>query len=458
MMRHARELAFVALVAIALGAGCAPPQDQQDPKLRQRIPAEEVRSTRLTANTLARVYGAQAFVFVHRQRDGSVLVADDTQYPSEAPLDDTRLVLFAEGSGDTLEAFRHSARLIAESQFALLPGEHPTLLILPVHWSESTDLVREHTNRQAQMNGAAMLQDMVNVQAHRHGDWDEASVSIVAFSAGTRVTQMAFGGRVEDGKTQAVVGEYPPYMDRVRNVVFMGSSLSRLDPLPLEGIRGRFINFVNPRDTHFGDRAVSVAPAGGGPRLERIINPLAFVERAPGFGASTEGFTRLPTLTTPEQFAAVDEYQRTRRAFRRVNVPVPDGLLAYSLVGLKIEKDNLDDFLNLAHNHFIMVGRGPGGAFGPGGPFDQYRGVAYEFVRDFVTPALTRGRIVKVQLESDAKPIDTLELLTAPLTVPVRVVQPILEGAQKKTADEPQTPETPATPEKEGDSQVEIVE
>jgi len=433
-----RRLGFWAALCCALVAGCG--GDKVPEVLEHRVLPHDVGGAQLTPARLGDVYGTTAFVYAVRDDEGGeVCVVDDTGAPADAALDDCRLVVYVEGSGDSFKGFRYTARLIAESPHVFPPGAPRAVLLLPLHWSTSSDVVREHVNFRAQQRGAVALQDMVHAHAARHGGTPGAMVSLLGFSAGSRVVQMAFGARLTGKAAEAVEGDCPPYMSTVGNVAFVGSSLSRRDPVPFTHVRGRFINFVNPRDTHFGDRAPNVAPAGSGPRLGKLVNPVTAVQRSPGFGASANGFDRLPTLTAPEQFDAVDAWPAGREAFRRVNVPVPATLLPYNVVGTPVENDDLDDFLNQAHNHFILVGRGPAGATS-GAEFAQYRDVAAEFVREFVAPALVSGCVPADELTAQAKPVTALDVLTAPLKVPGKVIEPLLKPDGTRDAPEKSPP------------------
>ena len=438
-----KRLCLVSLVVLAaVTAGCGP--DKAPEVLEHRVLPRDVGGAQLTPSRLADIYGTTVFVYAVRDAaGGEVAVVDDTGAPAGAALDDRRLVIYAEGSGDSFKEFRYTARLIAESPHAFSPGSSGAVLLLPVHWSASGDVVREHVNIEAQRRGAVALQDMVHAHAARHGGAPGAFVSLLGFSAGSRVVQMAFGAQLTGKAAEAVEGDCPPYMNTVRDIVFVGSSLSRHDPVPLAGIRGRFINFVNRRDTHFGDRAPNVTPAGSGPRLGKLVNPVTAVQRSPGFGASANGFDRLPTLTSPEQFTVVDASPAGREAFRRVNVPVPAKLLPYNIVGTPVENDDLDDFLNQAHNHFILVGRGPAGATS-GAEFAQYRDVAAEFVRKFVAPALVLGRVAAAELTAQAKPVTAFDVLTSPLKVPGKMIEPLLKPDSTKKAPRKSQPDEEA--------------
>lgn len=408
-----------------------------EPIVHRPLPARLLQAN-LVAGNLEALYGTSGFVYAARRETGEVTVVDDTEAAAGMPLSDRRLVILVEGSGDTLKGFRHTARLMATSRHLWPSGSAGAVLLLPVHWSESDNVVAEHVNLTAQRRGAVALQDMVRAHQLRHGDTPGSSVSLLGFSAGTRVVQMAFGGKLDPATGTVTEGERPAAMDRVANIVFAGSSISRRDPTPFEHIRGRFINFVNRRDTHFGDRAPNVAPAGSKARVIKIVDPSTIVFRSPGFAASANGFDALPWLTAEDQFVAADSSPAARQAFRRVNVRVPDGLKAYNLVGALVKNDDLDDFVNNAHNHYIMVGRGPKGATG-GAQFAQYRDVALEFVREFVTPAVVSGRLTTMTLRAKTRPVTPLERLTAPIKRPDTPLE-------STTPPEPVGPE--ATPEK----------
>jgi len=303
-------------------------------------------------------------------------------------------------------------RLLAESHHGF-PGRPDRLVIILLKWGKSTDVVAEHMNRTAQMEGAATLNHMLEVHRRRHGD--DGRVSVIGFSAGTRVTQWAFAGTVPEGEPT-----YPDALAHTENVVFLGSSISCADCTPFEMVRGRFLSFINPRDTHYGDRAPFVAPAGETPRFGKFLT-LEPVLRHPMFGASVMGFRHLPTLTNRAQFDAIEQpadpadRRRLQRAFRMVNVPVPDGLVPFNLFGDPVPNDDADDYLNLAPNHYILVGRGPAGRIDDPA-FDQYRAVAEEFVREHVASAAVRGRLRRFDLE--ARP-ESAKLLDVPLLPPL---------------------------------------
>lgn len=399
----------------ALGCGSKPSQvEGLESMVRRQLP-EDVRTAALTALTLPSIYGTEAFVFARRDvLSGHIDILDDTSAAGDAELSDVRLVIYVEGSGDTLEGFRYTARLIAESPESWPAGAASTLLLLTVHWSTTDDVVTEHVSLDDQRRGAVELQDMVKVHHVRHQGSRRAMVSLLGFSAGTRVVQLAFGARIDPQQGTAEAGECPSYMEWVDHVAFVGSSLARSDLVPLERIHGRMVNFVNPRDTHFGDRAANVATPGAKPRVGEMVNPMRIVYRSPGFGASASGFDALPTLTDPEQFVAADGTPAGRSAFRRVNVRVPEGLVPYNLLGARVVNDDLDDFVNLARNHYILVGRGGGGTTS-GAEFGQYRELAATFVRRFVAPILATGRLTTTEFTAEARPVTPLDRLTAPL-------------------------------------------
>jgi hypothetical protein len=417
MLTQRVSILTLALAMLVCGGCNGGAQDKgREPIAHRQLPANLIFAN-LSAGNVEAMYGTLGFVYATRRATGEVTVIDDTEAAATTLLGDRRLVILVEGSGDTLDGFRHTARLIATSRALWPSGSADSVLLLPVHWSESGNVVVEHVNVTAQRRGAVALQDMVRVHQVRHGLAAGSSVSLLGFSAGTRVVQMAFGGELDPTKGTVTAGQRPVTMDRVANIVFVGSSIGRHDPTPFERIRGRFINFVNRRDTHFGDRAPNIAPAGSKARMIKIVDPSTIIFRSPGFAASANGFDALPWLTTEDQFAAADSSPAARQAFRRVNVRVPDGLKAYNRVGVEVKNDDLDDFVNNAHNHYIMVGRGPAGATG-GTHFAQYRDVAFEFVRDLVTPALVSGRLATMGLSAETRPVTPLEVLTAPIKLP----------------------------------------
>ncbi len=397
-----RCVILLAWACLLLAAGCKSSKPKSAVERRHITP--ELVSGSLTVAALPRVYGVDDFVYATPGR----LITSDQDNDAGQPLDDSRLIVLVEGSGDSLKGFLYTARLIAKSQVAARLVRQQPLLLLPVRWSHTRNAVSEHMNIKAQKEGAAFLQNMVHAWHLRHGDDPAGGVSLLGFSAGTRVVQIAFGCDVAQGKISATdTGRRPAYMAAVGHVVFVGASISRQDPLPLDVIGGRFINFVNSRDTHFGDRVAFVAPAGAGPVVKHMLSGKSF-ERSPRFGASANGFDALPSLTRAEHFEAADSSPVARRVFRRINFRVPEELVAYGLLGEKLENDNLADFINLAPNHYIMVGRGPGGTTG-GLQFGIYRNLAGEFVQSFVASALLTGRVPDPTLES--KPAGLLKRL-----------------------------------------------
>ena len=255
------------IAAVTLICGCGPvpsssfPVDTPPRKLVRRVLTLEEVQGPLTAQRVLDLYDTPDFVYAHIT-DDAVPVVTTWSYASagDMVIEDTRLMIYVGGSGDAPDGFYHTAKLIAAGP-QLWAGDHRPLLIVTQHWSESRDPIIEHTNLAAQQSGALRLQQMAQVHDLRHRDNFDSHISVMAFSAGTRVVQLAFGCAIEPGNSNAVSGNaYPEEMNRINNIVFLGSSLPRDDPLPFENIRGRFINFVNPRDTHFGDRATHVAP------------------------------------------------------------------------------------------------------------------------------------------------------------------------------------------------------
>jgi len=397
-----RCVILLAWACLLLAAGCKSSKPKS--AIERRLITPELVSGSLTVAALPRIYGVDEFVYA---TPGGVIISDQDN-DAGLPLDDSRLIVLVEGSGDSLKGFLYTARLIAESTVVTATLDGGPLLLLPVHWSHTSMPIAEHMNIKAQKEGAVVLQDMVKAWHLRHGSDPEGKISVLGFSAGTRVVQLAFGCEVAQGEiTATATGERPAYMGAVTNVAFVGSSISRQDPLPLDVIRGRFINFVNPRDTHFGDRAAYMAPPGAGLAFKHLLSGKS-LERSPQFGASVNGFDALPSLTRAAHFEAVDGSPAVRRVFRRINFHVPEELVAYGLLGEKLENDNLDDFINLAPNHYIMVGRGPGGTTG-GLQFAIYRDLAGEFVQKFIASALLTGRVPDPKLES--KPAGLLKRL-----------------------------------------------
>lgn len=399
--------ALLALACLAQGCG----KEKRLPCEPRQIGDEALGA--LAPAALRAAYATPAFC-VRGDARGAV---QDTDLLPEPCVDDANLIVFVEGAGDTVAGFRRTAALLAESPCAF-PGRGDPLAVVLLHWSESANPVSEHLNRDAQRAGAGLLNHILEVHRRRHAQ--DGAVSIVAFSAGTRVTEFAFSGNLPEGATA-----YREALDRVENVVYLGSSVWREDPTPYENIRGRFINFVNPRDTHFGDRSAYAAPAGESPRFGAWLKQGTLV-RNPGFGASVAGFRRLPTLTAADQFDALDAAPtdgpgaRVRQAFKRVNVPVPDTLIAYNLFGQPVPDDGLDDYVNEAPNHYVLVGRGPAGA-AAGAVFAQYESLAAEFVRDFVAAAALKGRVDRFALSAKPHAADPLGV---PLPVPWAVIRP----------------------------------
>ncbi len=396
-----------AAVVLAAAAGCQPKRDGAAVVI---APPADVEGA-LTPERVRAVYGTPAFV-VRGTVEGRHAAVQDVDLPADQPVDDTNLLIFAEGSADTVEAFRWTARLLAESPHGF-PGDPHRLAVLLLKWSESSNVVAEHLNLAGQQKGAARLLAMLDVHRRRHGG--AGHVALVGFSAGTRAVQLAFLGDLPPGTRAA-----PALLARVDHVAFLGSSMDCEDPAPFEPIRGRFINFVNPRDTHFGDRAAYAAPAGKEVAPLKLLASGTLVRR-PHVGASVAGFVSLPRFTAPEQFDALEAIRdladraRAERAFKMLNIRVPRALLAYNLFGDPVPDDDLDDYVNLAPNHFILVGRGPGGSTADAA-FRQYKAPAMEFVRQHVASAALGGRLRRFDLK--AKP-QGANPLGVPLPVPV---------------------------------------
>ncbi|MCX5655595.1 MAG: hypothetical protein NTY65_13225 [Planctomycetota bacterium] len=416
--------ALLCLTALVAG-GCAPAARQA-----QRHIGHEVEGA-LSPAALREAYRTPAFVVRH---GGDRFTAvQDTELSADSQVDDTNLLIFAEGSADTIDGFRCTARLLAESPFGF-ESNPDRLVIIVLKWSKGISAVAEHLNRAAQDEGAAVLADMLEVHRRRHHS--DGHVSLVGFSAGTRVIERAFAKAVSERDA----GRHEAF-EPVDNIVFVGSSVGLMETPQFEGLRGRFINFVNPRDTHFGDRAAYIAPAGEAANPLKLLHQ-ATIERRPRFGASVAGFHTLPVLTAPSQFEAIEALEHSsappaaRKAFKMVNVPVPPTLVPYNLFGTPLVNDDLDDYVNLAPNHYVMVGRGPGGLTNVP-DFKQYRGAAEEFVREFVGDAAFRGRLDRFDLKTVTKGAN-------PIGLPTFVPWAILNPGEKEPA--PTNAEPPAKP------------
>jgi hypothetical protein len=379
MRPYARIFVCAGLLLALAPAGCAP-QTRAAPG-----PGPDALGP-LDPQALRTIYNTPAFV-MRTVKDGRPVAVQDTEIPAGTVIDDSNLVIFVEGSGDPVDVFRWTARLLAESPHGF-PDASERLVIILVHWSETRDVVIEHLSRDSQLAGAARLHQMLETHRLRHGPCGYASV--IGFSAGTRVMQFAYTGTLTAGAPA-----YPEGLRHADNLVFLGSSIGSEDPMPVESIRGRFINFVKPRDTHYGDRAPYIAPAGQAVRPLEFLAEHTLVPR-PHFGASVEGFIRAPTLTSAAQFdaletpAAARDRQVLDQAFRMVNVPIPQELVPKDILGLPILNDDMDDYFNQAPNHYIMTGRGAGGRTDLPS-FRQYSAMAAEFVRDFLAAAALRG-------------------------------------------------------------------
>ncbi|MCX5683079.1 MAG: hypothetical protein NT049_05265 [Planctomycetota bacterium] len=386
MFSYVRMFVCAGLLLALAPAGCAP-------KAREAPGPGPDALGPLDPQALRTAYNTPGFV-MRTVKDGRPVAVQDTEIPAGTVIDDTNLVIFVEGSGDSVDVFRWTARLLAESPHGF-PEAPERLVIILVHWSETRDVVAEHLSRDSQLVGAARLHQMLETHRLRHGDAGHAGV--IGFSAGTRVMQFAYTGTLAPGAPA-----YPEGLRHADNLVFLGSSISREDPMPVESIRGRFINFVNPRDTHYGDRAPYVAPAGQKVRPLEFLVEHTLVPR-PHFGVSVEGFTRAPTLTNEAQFDAIlaptggHDRHALDLAFRTVNVPVPDQLVPKTLLGQPILNDDMDDYFNQAPNHYIMVGRGPANRL-DGPDFALYRAAAGQFVREHVGAAVMHGRLYRSDL------------------------------------------------------------
>jgi hypothetical protein len=389
----------------------------------------------LSPQALRQAYQTPAMVV--RASDGGRHVAvQDTLLAADSALDDGNLIIFVEGAGDSEVGFRRTASLLVESRHAF-PLASDSLVVVLLKWSRSSSVLISHMDHAAQQEGAAHLAEMLEVHRRRHGPFGH--VSVIGFSAGTRVIESAFAAAEGDAAW------HPEALAQVDHVVFLGSSVAADDATPYTGIRGRFLNFVNPRDTHFGDRATFVAPAGEKADPVRLLKQ-ATIERRPLSGASVAGFRRLPTLTAVEQFDAAETVESllvpgaggevTRRAFKRINVPVPSDLMAYNVFGMAQPNDDFDDYLNQAPNHYILVGRGPSGRLEVP-DFRQYRAVAEEFVREHVAAAAMRGRLYRFDLKAQAQAAN-------PTGLPLPVPWAIWRGPEASDGDG--VPEAPPPP------------
>jgi len=443
--------ATLALVAAILASGClaVPITPKIATQPTSRVPrdiGEDVLGA-LAPEALCKAYATPAFVVRDTDEDGRHVAFQDTELDPAVHVDDTNLIIYIEGSGDTVDASRWTMRLLAESPHGF-PGRPDRLVVALLKWSETRDVVAEHLNRPAQLRAAAVLHHMLEIHRRRHGS--HGHVSIIGFSAGTRVAQLAFLGEVSEGEDT-----HPEGLAHTDHIVFLGSSMCSLDETPFGVIRGRFLSFINPRDTHYGDRAPYAAPAGEGPRVLKILHPEVLLRR-PNFGASVVGFRHLPTLTSAEQFDALEAARAAdadgplARAFRIVNVPVPLGLVPYNLFGNPVPNDDADDYLNLAPNHYTMVGRGPAGRTDTP-TFKQYRAAAEEFVREQVASAALRGRLYRFDLESQpggANPLKFPNLLPWAILLPAHDKEPAQEEAAPEQAPEKEkaAPEPPPEP------------
>lgn len=428
--------AVLAAAALAAG-GCKSAAVQA-----QRQIGNEVEGG-MTAAALRQAYRTPAFV-VRQASGGRFAAVQDTDLSPNSQVDDTNLLVFAEGSADTIEGFRWTARLLAESPYGFSPNPD-RLVIIVLKWSQGISAVAEHLNSAAQAKGAAALAEMLEVHRRRHHS--DGHVALVGFSAGTRVIERAFAAAVAE-RDAARHEAFEP----VDNIVFLGSSVGLMETPQFEGLRGRFINFVNPRDTHFGDRAAYVAPAGEKADPLKLLQQ-ATIQRRPRFGASVAGFQALPLLTNVSQFDAIEALERSaapraaRSAFKMINVTVPPTLVPFNVFGAPIPDDDLDDYVNMAPNHYATVGRGASGRTDLP-DFKQYRPAAEEFVRDFVGDAAFRGRLDSFDLKSVTKGANPTGL---PLPVPWAILNPGEKGPPppgEQPQPKPDTPSREKIPEK----------
>ena len=390
----------------------------------------------LTAAALREAYRTPAFV-VRQASGGRFTAVQDADLSADSQVDDTNLIIFAEGSADTIEGFRWTAHLLAESPFGF-DSQPERLVIVVLKWSHGISAVAEHLNHEAQAKGADVLAEMLEVHRRRHHS--DGHVSLIGFSAGTRVIERAFAKAVAERDA----GRHEAF-EPVDNIVFLGSSVGLMETPQFEGLRGRFLNFVNPRDTHFGDRAAYVAPAGEAANPLKLLHQ-ATIQRRPRFGASVAGFQSLPLLTAVSQFDAIEALEHSsapaaaRKAFKMVNVPVPPTLVPFNVFGAPIPDDDLDDYVNLAPNHYATVGRGAGGRTDLP-DFRQYRPAAEEFVHDFVGDAAFRGRLDRFDLKAVTKGANPIGL---PTFVPWALLNPGAPDAPLPAPEPPPKPDAPS--------------
>jgi hypothetical protein len=178
--------------------------------------------------------------------------------------------------------------------------------------------------------------------------------------------------------------------------------------------------------------------SGTSPRLVEWLEQGGTLVRKPRFGVSVTGFLDLPVLTNTAQFDALDlthhrhEMDIVRDAFKMVNVFAPKDLMAYDLMGNPLPDDEFDDFVNLAPNHYILVGRGAGGSTELPS-FKQYRDGAEEFVKEELASAVMRGRLYCFELKN--KPKSSNPLKNLPIPVPVLFPWAAMDLDKKKAAE-----------------------
>jgi hypothetical protein len=405
-----RRCWFTLILVLAPAAGCRKPD-------REIRPIPDDVSGQVRRHDIMELYDTQAFVYREGRPEDPARIYLNTDKNIPAVIDDANLVIFAEGSGDQARHFARTCELIAQSRYHP-DSSNPNLLFVLVHWSESDNVVKEHLNFEGQRHGSEMMRRMCKIHQQRNGS--DGFVGIIGFSAGTRVTQLAFGAVLPEGhpgdKPPTLTG-IPEEMKPVDTVVYLGSSLNRDDPLPFGEVRKRFINFVNNRDTHYGDQAPYYAPAGTSPIYLRVVEANLFLAR-PRTGASANGFSSIATFTDEEQFLTMQLDPRIDKAFRMVNVDVPPQLIPWSYLSTPILDDNLDTYWNLAPNHYSMVGRGPEGKLYTK-TFRQYEDLSYEFVREQVASAVLQGIVYEFDLKSEPKP-NILPSLISPANLILR--------------------------------------
>ena len=319
----------------------------------------------------------------------------DAALPADYPINDRHLIIYAEGSGDEVKHFYHSISLLLNSDLAAELGVQITAAV--VHWSKSTKVIDEHLSGKNQQEGAVALQNMVIAHDRRWGD--AGSCTLLGFSAGTRVIQQAFGVEGvtdKDGNFKPALPR-PPEMDHVTHIVYLGSSMLHDQEIPYDQIRGHFINFQNPRDTHYGDAAPYAAPAGNAPDISKGAATIFFKKR-PKAGASANGFSQLPTVRAKGSWKDASGRKTGTPTIwpKKCNYRVPKDLIPLGVGQIPLPLptlfDSMDDFWNNAQNHYIMMGRGPKGTI-DSATYRWYRKRAEKFVQNDVAQATLTGEI-----------------------------------------------------------------